>query len=77
MATKDWNKDKYYPNLWNNITNRHAITILEVSREPSQPRLGKWVCKHANGTYWIPSRDKYFKTKTDALKYAKAYMRKN
>jgi len=67
MALKDWKKiDRIYP-TWKNAKTEDAVTIFKTLqiREPYYVQYGTWVT----------SARKFFMTKTEALKFAKSYMR--
>ena len=73
MATKDWHKegkDTYY-----NYDSRGLKKVLKIVKIKSNdfPNKNYYVWSQNTGAYRWP----YFKTKSQALKYAKAYMRKH
>ena len=68
MATKDWKKRKKW-NDWRN--DKRGLTITTGTRSnPNAPIV--WIDSDTSGL-----KTKQFKTKSQALAYAKAYMRKN
>jgi len=76
MATKDWKKWKATKNKnldsWHSIKSGYGITIYKI---PIAEEL-KYELNIENKTGRLIYHD-YFKTKSQALKFAKAYMRKN
>ena len=72
MAIKDWKKISIKRNSLNKSLSKWAKGNKVVSIEKY---MGGWITSiyTSNGN----SKDKLFKTKTKALAYAKAYMRKH
>jgi len=72
MATKDW---KRYKNIGNpGFKNSETQNKVFISRKlPS----GKYRVRFYSNYQIQPIFEDYFKTKTQALAYAKAYMRKH
>jgi hypothetical protein len=68
MATKDWKKVKL--NLWYNKKHKY---YLEIKKYTSQYSVFAWGESHKNYDATVQT----FKTKTQALRYAKSYMRKH
>jgi len=78
MATKDWKKvkDNIVDYLWENksLSSYHDNYEIWVYKGKVNDKV-RWIFRFreiGNGSY-----TKHFKTKQQALKYAKAYMRKN
>jgi len=68
MATKDWEKDREKSNIitWWNNNKKEGVSIVQFMNNN-----GKWSFTSEGKTI------KDFKTKSQALAYAKSYMRKN
>ena len=87
MATKDWKRDKpgqiSYRDItqWNNIKKPNKVLTLheDYSNVPGDSKMYWFVATVNLNTNQLKQRGlwKGFKTKTKALKYAKAYMRKH
>lgn len=77
MALKDWKKGKGSSDKEPFWINSEQKTILTYRTWTPYGRDGHWI--QESGTNWPLTTfwKKNFKTKTEALKYAKAYMSKN
>ena len=75
MALKDWKLIKFGSNhkVWNN---KYSESIIAINREILETKKGKYNFSHVRGDGKLIIK-KYFKTKSQALAFAKAYMRKN
>ena len=69
MALKDWKKE---PNelVW--VRDKNKYNIIEIYHEVQKPQIKRWRVKY--GTPNIGG-NKFFKTKAQALSFAKTYMR--
>ena len=79
MALKDWKKEQFRYEWWNKKLGE-TIDIATTSWQQSQ---AKYIVRFFN-TFtgydkgkWIRKRNKNFPTKSQALKFARAYMRKH
>ena len=73
MATKDW---KRYGNLWENAKKNKLLVIRNLSSN-----IYRTIHKRYDVLIWhhdkIVYESEVFKTKSEALAFVKAYMRKN
>jgi len=72
MAIKDWKKIPIRRNLLNKSLSKWGKGKKVISIEKY---IGRWIVSIY--AYKENSKDKLFKTKSEALAYAKAYMRKH
>ena len=79
MATKDWKKEKTHKNYIKFSKGSKDLWIsLRNGVGPSyEVNLVDWANESSTRTKRIGEFKKYFKTKSKALVYAKAYMRKH
>ena len=76
MATKDWKKESgvgVVDHLWKNQKNSNEVWVYKIRL--SDDKIGWAVTIRNPGGSTAP--DKSFKTKSQALKFAKSYMRKH
>ena len=76
MATKDWEKNKSYKDDWDNTKNGSGSMIIKVKNNEPPSYNKYWVyefyVEDKNGRF-ITRRQ--FKSKTQALAFARSYMR--
>jgi len=77
MATKDWKKTREGHYEWNGKLNKISYHGSEHKPKVTiiKNRFEKWAVFYNSKSGFI--REKSFKTKTEALKFAKEYMRKH
>lgn len=81
MALKDWKKNEYYKGKEYGITNKAIV----FSKNDDNIRIDPVIRGEHSGEFWFSFYtpeyknrfSRFFNTKQQALKFAKAYMRKN